>query len=834
MHTKHLWQGQWISDATLVKNIDTIAEFSNPVLGEPFPLEYFLEVSQSMHDALLRDSDLYNKFVTLAMKTQSASREKAEAMMQSIISFISKENLEKKLIAELGSSDPFSIQRASMKESQFESWMPLGTLIHIAPTNVFTVGVLCVMEGLLSGNINILKTSANQNQLPQLFMEALLKFDVKHILKKYIIIVEVSSKERELLQKIIDSADVVSAWGSEEAIKSVESMTLQGVRFVPWGHKISFAYFAKEQLEDRDSIRKVCEDICLLDQNACSSPQDVFVETSDFETLKSFTDRFATILDDVSSKMQRTTPSSAAQAEITTVVSIAKTEEALELTYVLQAKDFSYAVIADKRKGLGVSPLFRTILIRPLEESEIIPILHPMKSYLQTAALIAPKERVITLSRKLFGAGCLRIRAAGEMHSGYIGEPHDGVYALPSFMKKTSLLLNNQLSGIASFREFEPAYKRDLSDVKVMDKTEFQRLEVPSEYRDLTFKSGGSSGKTTYSYFTYEDYHTQMQATANGLYAAGLDPKTDSVMNMFAAGHLYGGFLSFFTILEQLKVPQYPMGLVDDLKEVGELMVAKNINTLLTVPSLIMKLFEINEELFKKHKVIKKLFFGGDHFASEQIEYLKREFGVKVVRAAAYGSNDAGPLGYQCDACASNEYHLLSTIQELEVIDIDRDEIVANGVSGGLVFSSKKRKGQNILRYDVGDSGFIHTKSCKCGRADPKFTLQGRSSDAFKAGGPFLHFNHFTEYLKEAFSYTGLVQIVLENDGLSSRLILKIDARIGIDVNKITAYLLQNYDELALSVDALGLEFSTLLIDESEFEVVTHSGKVRHIVDNRK
>jgi len=830
---KHLWQGEWISDETLKNKLDNIANFTEPVLAKPFALEYFLEVSQKMHEELSSHGELYKKFVSLAMKTQGATQEKAEAMLGSIISFISKDGLEKKLIAELGDADPFNIDRTSMKEEHFEAWMPLGTLVHIAPTNVFTVGVLCVFEGLLSGNINILKTSTNQNQLPQLFLEAFLEFDTKELLKPYIIILEVSSKQQELLQQIIDSADVVSAWGSEEAIKSIQNMTPQGVRFVPWGHKISFAYFAKEKMQDADAMKKVAEDICLLDQNACSSPQDIFVETSDFEELKNFADSFASVLQDVSSKMQRTTPSNATQAEISTVVSIAKSEEALGLTYVVRAKDFSWSVIADKRKSLAVSPLFRTVIIKPLETNEIISTLHPMKSYLQTAALIAPKQRVFKLSRLLFGAGCLRIREAGHMHDGYIGEPHDGVYALPSFMKKISLLLGDELDGVSSFREFEQSYTRDLSGIPIMNKETFQALEVADEFVDLTFKSGGSSGKTTYSYYTYEDYHTQMRATAYGLYSAGLDPKTDSVINMFAAGHLYGGFFSFHTILEYLKVPHYPMGIMEDIEVVGQLIVEHRINSILSLPTLIMKVFEGNKELFKKHKVVKKLFFGGDHFPQEQIEYLKSEFGVELVRAAAYGSNDAGPLGYQCKECKSNEYHLLSSIQELEIFDLEDEVKVSNGVSGRLIFSSKKRKGQNILRYEIGDAGFINKEPCSCERVDAKFTLQGRSSDVFKAGGPFLSFNNFVKHLEDGFGYSGISQILLSNEGIDMKLTLKVDAEIKVGKDEISAYMLKNYEDLHVSTD-IGLKFETILVDADSFEVVPHSGKVKHIIDKRR
>ncbi|MEA1918917.1 MAG: acyl-CoA reductase, partial [Campylobacterota bacterium] len=628
------------------------------------------------------------------------------------------------------------------------------------------------------------------------------------------------------------SADVVSAWGSEEAIKSVRSMTPQGVRVVEWGHKISFAYFAKEHLSDTKAMRSVCEDICLLDQNACSSPQDVFIECDTFEALKNFAKDFASVLKEVASERPRATPESAQQAEISTVISVACTEQALGLTYVIEDDAHEWCVIADNRQGLSVSPLYRTIWIKPLPASQIVQTLHPMKSYLQTAALIAPKARVISFSHQLLGAGCLRIKSAGHMHDNYVGEPHDGVYALPSFMKRISLDLGKQMSGIGSFDTFETPFSKELTEQKIMDKTAFQSLEVSSDAIDLTFKSGGSSGKTTYAYYTYDDYHIQMNACASGLYSAGLDPKTDTVLNMFAAGHLYGGFLSFFSILEHLKVPQYPMGLVDDFESVGRFIVEKRINTLFSVPALLMAIFEHNSELFKKERVVKKLFFGGDHFTQPQIDHLQNEFGVEMIRAAAYGSNDAGPLGYQCPHCKNSEYHLLSKIQSLEVINLYEDKAIDKGEVGRLIFTSKQRSGQKIERYDVGDTGFLHVNDCPCGRKDPKFTLLGRSSDAFKAGGPFLHVDQFVTHLENGFNYTGLIQLLLEERGNTPILSLRLEPSIGADEATIIHYLKANFEDLIVTID-LGVTMEIEILTADKFEVVSHSGKVRHLIDKR-
>jgi len=829
----HFWQGEWIDDGELSNRLNNFDEYTRQVLAQKFPLEYFLDLTQKFHDILKKQKEEYSKLLSLAVSTHSISREKAKGMLEVLISFLDRQTLEKKLKSELGSIDPFELKRESYREDFFEAWLPMGVLVHIAPTNVFTVGILCIIEGLMSGNINILKTSLTQNKISHIFFEYFLKLDAKNLIKPYIIIAEISSKDKDMLSKVINSADVVSAWGSEEAIKSIKSIANDGIRVVQWGHKISFAYFSKEELNNTEAIKEVCKDICLLDQNACSSPQDVFVESSDFDEVTAFAKTFADILEDESSKTIRSYIDDATQAEISTVINIAKTEEALHLTKVFQARDKSWCVIAERRESLSVSPLFRTIWIKPLCANQIIPKLHPMKSYLQTAALIAPRDRIFEFSKLLFGSGCLRIKSAGHMHDNYTGEPHDGVYALSHFMKRVSCQLPQQLDGISSFNHFEKPYEPDLGKTDIMNKVEFQSMKVENRYIDLTFKSGGSSGKTTYSYYTYKDYHTILQECAKGLFVAGLNPKKDKVLNMFAAGNLYGGFVSFWTILEYLEVAQYPMGIEADLKDIGKLVIEKNINSILSVPSLIVNLFDANKELFKKHKIIKKLFFGGDHFPLNQIKYLKDEFGVELVKAAAYGSNDAGALGYQCPACKSNEYHLLSSGVFLEVFDKDSSKKAKLGDTGRLIFTVKHREGQNIIRYDLGDLGYINDKKCECGREDVKFTLLGRSSDVFKAGGPFLSYGTFEKLLEEGFGYSKWLQITLDEVDTKQRLLLVLESERGLEKDKIKRYLIDHYKSLKLSMVELGMIFEIKFSFREDFEVVVHSGKVKHLIDKR-
>jgi phenylacetate-coenzyme A ligase PaaK-like adenylate-forming protein len=325
-----------------------------------------------------------------------------------------------------------------------------------------------------------------------------------------------------------------------------------------------------------------------------------------------------------------------------------------------------------------------------------------------------------------------------------------------------------------------------------------------------------------------------MAAAAYGLYAAGLDPLRDRTINLFAAGNLYGGFLSFFTILEHLGAPQLPMALVENTETVAQIIVNFGATALLGPPSYILRLFREQEDLLKKYRGMTKVFYGGDHMTRAQVDFLKNEFGIPVVRSAIYGSNDAGPLGYQCPYCAGGEHHLLSSIQDLEIVHLEEDRPVERGASGRLIFSPKRRYGQRIERYEIGDIGRWIDTSCPCGRKEPRFVLEGRTGDVFKAGGPFFNYRNFVNILTDRFDYAGNVQILLANRGIQTLLLLRLEKDFLERHPGARQTLIYDYAELKFCLEqGLNLLFEVEGISEDEFSRVPQTGKIKHIIDQR-
>ncbi|HEX4048013.1 MAG TPA: acyl-CoA reductase, partial [Elusimicrobiota bacterium] len=91
-------------------------------------------------------------------------------------------------------------------------------------------------------------------------------------------------------------ADGVAAWGGEEAAREIRKLVPSSARLVEWGHKISFAYLAKDRLADDAVLEAAAREVCAFEQQACSSPQVLYLETADWPEVEAFAARFAPVL----------------------------------------------------------------------------------------------------------------------------------------------------------------------------------------------------------------------------------------------------------------------------------------------------------------------------------------------------------------------------------------------------------------------------------------------------------------------------------------------------------------------------------------------------------
>ncbi len=778
MKKEHLYRGSWIISDELENKILNLETQITKDLSIKLNPAILIKAAGRLRLKLLNNSDID---LIDSLISSGQTKEKASQTISVIADFLNPDNLKKKYIRELGSLEPNTLKRINFKSNVFEAWNPLGILVHIVPGNAATVAPLSVIEGLMSGNINILKNSSKNGNFPQLLLKALIDEDATNTLKSFIYAFQISSKQTKLIEKIIGISNGVAAWGGEESVAAVQKIAPPSVRIIDWGHKISFGYVTNSMAHDIMALEAIAYDICVIEQQACSSPQCLYLETNNRNELVEFSKQFAKILEKVSSKYPQDKPSILEAAEISTITQVAKTGEALNEGIVIESEKSTWRILVDYRSSLSPSPLYRTIWIKPLPKNKIISVLEPFRTYLQTVGLACNRNELNEFSDKLIQAGVTRIMPPGKMLDGYAGQPHDGVYALQRYSRRVSMDTGNLADGISNFAELNEQDNIELDKThSITTKEDFLNHNIPDIDAELFFKSGGTTGKAKKAVYTYNDYNIQMKSAAEALFAAGLDPKTDRCANLFYSGHMYGGFISFWSILEFLQAKQFPITAIPELDELTESIIENKIDTILGMPFYLSQLFEHSFDKLYKYGGLKKVFYGGEHWPKNQFQKYKDSFGIEIFKSAIYGSNDAGPMGYACEYCEGSVHHVLNQTQFLEIIQLDSNKPVDIGETGRLIFTSKYRSGQELARYEIGDLGRWLSGDCKCGRKSPRFELLGRFGDIFKMG-PLFNYNEFLNILQDKHNYNGNLQIELNNTGKKAQSItLFIDKKYVI------------------------------------------------------
>jgi phenylacetate-CoA ligase len=737
---------------------------------------------------------------------------------QALIDFCEPQALHSKLLRELG-AQPDSLRRIDYRQARFERWSPLGLVVHITPGNAPLLAFCAVLESLLAGNVNWLRPSSSDEGLTARLLGALLHCDPSGQLAGYIAVLPVSTAQ---IASLCKHANGVAAWGGEAALQAIRQQIPAGCRWIDWGHRISFVYLTPDAATP-ENLDAVADEVCRLDQQACSSPQWLLVDSDDPQVLRKIGERLSAAFERRAGHWPALLPTLQEAAQITTHMQMAR----LGHSFAEQTGDIWHApgwqVIWTHERQLTPSPLFRSVLLHPVPRSLITDTLLPWRNVLQSCALVCGDRQISELARTLIAAGVTRITQVAGIHEGYDGEPHDGVYALQRLSRRVSASLPcGVLANHATLDQ--PSQPMTLHGQPIMDKAAFTAQPLNASAQ-LYFRSGGSSGTPALSVYSYQDFHRQMRATADGLFAAGLDPTRDRVMNLFFCGGLYGGFLSFAKVLELLDITHLPMAAPsdDDYREIAELIISQRVTVLIGMPSTLHRLFLDEQPRLQAYGGVEKVFLGGEHL-SEHSRDLLRSCGVSSIRSAIYGSVDAGPLGHACEATGDGVFHLMNDTQHLEIVALDSDQPVAGDQVGRLLFTSTARQAQTVMRYDIGDTGRWLSGPCPCGLTSPRFELLQRHGKLIRIGTDFISLSELAVHLQVPF------QLRLDHaaDGLE-RMRVCSELQAADAQERLCGYL-----TLATLVETglLIVEFEVCAIEN--FIRNTHSGKTPILIDSRR
>ncbi|MFV0350930.1 MAG: acyl-CoA reductase [Oscillospiraceae bacterium] len=426
----NLIQGQLMTQdeatAFLQQMPDAVA---NTLQKPPLQAEVVVEACQALANSVLpQDFAAGAQALGVAPQTITTYYEELKTMFSS-------QYLYQRLKTELGDdyNTPQVYTPNFAKKQVHTQYMPLGVLLHIAAGNMDGLPVYSVIEGLLAGNVNILKLPQVDGGLTIQILQKL--FLIQPLLAQYVYVFDYSSKETEALTALANIADAVVVWGGDEAVSAFRKMAQPNTRIIEWGHKSSFAYVTKAGMQ-QNQMQGLAYNICQTNQLLCSSCQGIFVDTEDINEAGDFCKQFLPVLQQQADKALPIPLSALGQ---TTLKLYNEELETIYKTKVEVFKGNKYSVLLYPGQALTVSMQFRNPWVRALPRSGIVKALHPYKNHLQTAGLLCGDEERMELAQLLWQAGVVRVAGGENMSDTFCGAPHDGEYPLRRYSRMVSL-----------------------------------------------------------------------------------------------------------------------------------------------------------------------------------------------------------------------------------------------------------------------------------------------------------------------------------------------------------------------------------------------------------
>lgn len=380
----------------------------------PITIEKVINACDRLAQKVFRGD--YDEFIKPLLKELDYS----ESEFLHAAQLFTKQALTYKCEVELGRLEPLSEHIKRIRS-------PLGVLFHIAAGNVDGLPAYSVLEGLLVGNINLLKLPAGDAGFSIFILSELIQIEPD--LKDYIYVFDVPSTELDSLKRLASLADGVVVWGGDVAVQAAKDMVDIQTKVIAWGHKLSFAYASMDATDDQ--LEGLATHICETNQLLCSSCQGIFIDAESKEDLHQFTHRFFDIFKTVNKAFKPVPYDMRAKNAIHLY------NEQLEqhVTNHILLSDEGCSVIGKEDSKLELSYLFRNVWIKRLPQTHIIDILKPHKNHLQTVGLCVNEQTKQEVSLVFARAGLVRITSGRDMSRTIQGEAHDGTYPLREYSR---------------------------------------------------------------------------------------------------------------------------------------------------------------------------------------------------------------------------------------------------------------------------------------------------------------------------------------------------------------------------------------------------------------
>jgi hypothetical protein len=193
-------------------------------------------------------------------------------------------NLENILLRELGAN---SLKGGWLEDGQARlRTFPVGVIGHWPAGNVEIQPVLSLTCALLGGNACLLRVPGHLIEITRRMMDKLQGADQTGLLTERIFMASFDHSRMDLHTAMANAVDGAMIWGGREAVSQVRGLPFPyWARIAVFGPRLSAAAMDAATWADQNQrsswCRRIARDLWQFDQQACSSPQTLFLEHAD-------------------------------------------------------------------------------------------------------------------------------------------------------------------------------------------------------------------------------------------------------------------------------------------------------------------------------------------------------------------------------------------------------------------------------------------------------------------------------------------------------------------------------------------------------------------------
>jgi len=337
------------------------------------------------------------------------------------------------LLQELGHVerlDRFVVTEAELKTGRTAIATGPETLVHFTASNIPSPSIVSIMLGVLARSAQFVKCARGNDLLPRLFAHSLYAIEPK--LASCLELATWEGGNHLLESALFDQADCVTVQGTDETLADIRSRLPRQVRFLGYGHRVSFGYLTREVLSrfhGKELAVQAADDVAAWDQLGCLSPHLFYVEDGGSVTPELFGQLLAEQLE----KLQATEPRAPLDPDTAATVASSQSIYGVRAANSPDTRlwkspnDTAWTVVLEGDARFQTSCLHRFVYVKAVANlTEALQGAATVQGSVSTVALAAMGTRAQELAVELARWGVTRLCPVGHMQDPPLPWRHDG------------------------------------------------------------------------------------------------------------------------------------------------------------------------------------------------------------------------------------------------------------------------------------------------------------------------------------------------------------------------------------------------------------------------